>query len=99
MSLQFDGESKNAMSELYYIREKAGDVGRTSIEDVKRCAERYKFPVGAHQDVIGMAYAYGKHFLEQNNIDGARYCFEIAYSLTDDDEIKKVLDSIPKEEQ
>ncbi len=98
MSLQFEKDSKNAMSELYYIHDKVGDIGQPSMADFKRCAEKNHFPVGAHEDVIGIAYSYGKHFLEQKNIEAARYCFEIAYSLTDDVSIKKILDSLPKAE-
>lgn len=94
MSLQFEKDSKNAMSELYYIHDKGGDIGQATMADLKRCAEQYHFPLGAHEDVIGIAYSYGKHFLEQKNNDAARYCFGIAYSLTDDEDIKKILDTL-----
>ena len=98
MSLHFERDSKNAISELYFIHEKAGDIDQTSVEGIQSYAEKYGFPVGAHEDVIGIAHAYGKHFIEQNNNDAARYCYEIAYSLTDDENIKKLLDSLPKAE-
>ena len=96
MSLEFEKDSKSAMSELFYIHEKAGDVEQPDMEDIRKFAEKYGFPVGAHKDVVGMAFSYGKHFWEEKNIEAARYCWEIAYALTDDKNIKKMLDALPQ---
>ena len=42
-----------------------------------------------------LAYSYGKHFLEEKEYNGARYCLGIAYELTDDKSIKEILATIP----
>lgn len=54
------------------------------------------FLVGAHEDVVGMAFAYGKHFMEQGNSDAVRYCLTIVFDLTQDESIRKMLDSLPE---
>ena len=98
MSLQFEPDSTMAMSELYYIQQKAGKTIPTPpISELKKFGEKYGFPVGAHPDVLGLAYAYGKHFAENGDHDGARYCWQIFYNLTDDEEMKEKLDQLPKE--
>ena len=100
-SLAFDPEAKEAISELYYIRDKSGvDFQHNSPEELERLGQQFGFPTEPDSDVIGLAYAYGKHFLEQNNIDGAKYCFQIVYGLTKDERIKYLLEKLPdKQEQ
>lgn len=98
MSLQYDNESNLAMSELYYIQQKAGKVIQPPKTDrLREISEQYGFPVGADQDVLGLSYHYGKLFAEQGNTEAARYCWEITYGLTDDEDIKKMLDKLPPE--
>ena len=98
LSLQYERDSKSAMSELYYIQQKAGsNVPKPDLAYIKECAEQYGFPAGADPDVLGLSYAYGKHFAENGNTDGARYCWEITYELTDDPDIKELLDKLPAE--
>ena len=49
MSLQFDKESHMAMSELYYIQQKAGRViPPPKMDYLRKISEEYGFPVGAH---------------------------------------------------
>lgn len=43
-------------------------------------------------------YKNGKHFMDKRMIDAARYCFEILYDLTGDEEIKELLEKIPGDE-
>lgn len=96
MSLQFDKESNLAMSELYYIQQKAGKVIQPpKMDRFREISEQYGFPVGADKDVLGLSYNYGKHFAEQGSTAAARYCWEITYGLTDDEEIKEMLDKLP----
>ena len=96
MSLQYDNESNLAMSELYYIQQKAGKVIQPpKMDRFREISEQYGFPVGADHDVLGLSYHYGKLFAEQGNTEAARYCWEITYGLTDDEDIKKMLDKLP----
>ncbi len=46
------------------------------------------------KDILGLAYTYGKHFMDKGESDGANYCFSIVYELTHDEDIKKMIDSI-----
>ena len=60
----------------------------------RKIAEKYGFPVGADQDVLGLSYHCGKTFAKNGNREGARYCWEITYDLTDDEKIKKQMDQL-----
>ena len=83
------------MSELYYIQQTAGDVERPSLDDLRAFSEKYDFPLGAHDEVFGLAMLHGNHLFEQKDIEGARYFWTIAYSLTKSDSVKKLLDDLP----
>jgi hypothetical protein len=63
---------------------------------LQKYGEKYGFPVGAPDDVPGLALAYGKHFAENEETEGALYCFNIAYELTGDENIKKIIDDLSK---
>ena len=100
MSLQFDNQSNLAMSELYYIQQKAGKViPPPKMDRFREISEQYGFPAGADRDVLGLSYNYGKHFAEQGNTAAARYCWEITYDLTDDEEIKELIDKLTPEKE
>ena len=97
MSLQFENESTQAMSELYYIQQKVGRViSPPDMDYLREISEKYGFPVGADPDVLGLSFSYGKHFAENGDPDGARYCWQITYDLTDVEEIKAMIDQLPK---
>lgn len=99
MSLQFERESKNAQSELYYIDHVTnGVVAQPTMDQLREYSAKYGFPVGADNDVLGLAYAYGKHFFEKKQYDGAKYFWTILYRLTDDEEIKRMLEVFPHTE-
>lgn len=99
MSLQFEQDNKTAQSELYYIQTKAPKgFKQPTIDDIKQYGEKYGFPVGVANDVLGLAFAYGKHFAEDGQKEGALYCFNVAYELTDDEDIKKIMDDLDKSE-
>lgn len=96
LSLQFDHECKQAQSELYYINASThGKVPEPSIDQAKEYGEKYGFPIGADDDILGLSYSFGKHFLEQNAPNAARYFLSIAYDLTGNQEIKQRLDQLP----
>ena len=98
MSLHFDSKSSQAMSELYYIQQEAGKMIQPPKRDrFREISEEYGFPDGADRDVLGLSYNYGKFFAEKGNTTGAKYCWEITYSLTNDDDIKKQMDQLSSE--
>ncbi len=95
MSLQFERESKQVQSELYYINSKTGGtVKQPSMAEAKQYAEQYGFPIGADDDVIGLSFSYGKHFMQESIPEAARYFLDIAYGLTDDENVKKMIDKL-----
>lgn len=95
LSMQYDRDSKNAQSELYYIQtETDGALKRLNMEDMKLYSEMYGFPLGADDNIIGLSYTYGKHFMDEGDTELAQYLFEIAYELTEDGEVKGVLDGL-----
>lgn len=100
LSLQYDHESKQAQSELYYINSSTdGKIPQPSIEQAREYGEKYGFPIGADDDVLGLAISHGKHFMEQGAANGARYFLAIAYDLTGSEEILNVIEQLPQETQ
>ena len=98
LSARFERESKQVQAELYYIDQVSGGVKEPSYEDIKAYSEKYGFPMGAHEDILELAYAYGKHFIEEGQNEPARYFISILYELTQDDDVKKMLEAIPEGE-
>lgn len=99
LSLQYDNESKAAQSELYYINSATdGEIAEPSLDQVKEYSEKYGFPMGPDRDILGLSYAYGKHFLEENEPNAARYFLSITYDLTGDSDIKEIIEKLPQEE-
>jgi len=95
ISLQFEENNMNALMELKYIDEvTGGNIDLPSEEEAKNIAFQYGFPLGANDDVIGIAYSLGKKYLESGELGGAKYYLSIAYELTEAEEIKKMLDII-----
>lgn len=96
LSLAYEKESSVAQSELYYIQRKVGARSiRPTEEQLRQHANHYGFPIGASNDVLGLAYAYGKQALKDKESDRARYFLEIVYGLTDDEEVGTLLESLP----
>ena len=58
-----------------------------SLEDLKKAG----LPIGADQTVVGLAYGYGKTYVEKKQYDQARYYLQIAYDLTHAQEVKEML--------
>ena len=98
LSIQFDRESEMAFSEILYIETTAGkDVNLLlSPEEIQEIAKKYNFPFGAHKDVLGLSYTYGEYFADKGDADLAEYCWQITYGLTGDENIKKLIDNLPK---
>jgi hypothetical protein len=46
--------------------------------------------------VLNIAYSLGKHAAETNQSRFAKYCLGIVCDLTDDDEVKKLYETVKK---
>ncbi|MDO5475872.1 MAG: DUF4357 domain-containing protein [Eubacteriales bacterium] len=94
-SLLYERDSKTAQSEIEYLHQRFGTA--ISMPDTNACqdfAKQYGFSLGADNDLLGMMFAYGKHFMEEKQNDAAAYCYGLLYELTEDPEIKKILDQL-----
>ena len=92
LSMEYDPDAKQVQSELYYINQKASTViPDPTMEDIQEYADKYGFPFKADEDIVGLSYAYGKHFYEAGNKDYAKYFLTIAYELTDMEPAERML--------
>ena len=95
MSTLYEPDSKQAMSELYYISTKTNkEAVNPTKKEMKKYSNKYGFPLGPDDDVVGLSYVHGKHCYEQEEYDWAGYFWSITYDLVKDEEIKKKLDEI-----
>ena len=95
LSMNFDDENTMAQSELFYIQSKSPEeITAPTHEQLREYAQFYNFPLGANSDVIGLAVAFGRECMENQQYDEARFYFSIAYDLTGDDGIKSILEII-----
>ena len=86
-------EASTAQSEMYYIHQTTnGTAELPSPEELHAIAEKHGFPMGADQDVLGIAFAIGRNAIEQGHLDAAKYFLTIAYDLTSAEEVKNLLD-------
>lgn len=94
LSLQYE-KSPNVQGELYYISQKTGkEFEQPTLDEIKISAEKYGYPVGAHDDVLGIAFSLGKQAADEGQKDAAKFFLGILYGLTEDEDIKKVIDSM-----
>lgn len=94
-SLQFE-KSNMVQSELYYISTKTGKVFEPSIDEIKGFFEINDIPFGPDEDVIGLAYTYGKHIFEEKNYSVAAYFLDIVAGFYEDPEVMSMLEEIDK---
>lgn len=95
LSMQYDDKAPMAAHELTYIESKSdGTAKAPSAEDMLATCERYDIPFGPSDLVIGVAYHYGEEFLKHGNAPAAHYFLTIAYDLTEDEDIKAILDKL-----
>ena len=88
-------QNKQAQSELWYIQQKAGEkFSLPSSEEIKHYAEEYNFPLGADEDVIGIAIEFGRQMAQDGETEPAKYFLGIAYDLTKNNIVKEWLDDL-----
>ncbi len=98
LSIHYDQDASRAQSELWYIQQNAGsDFSMPSNEKIGEIAKQYNIPLGADRDVVGIAIGIGEQAEKAGQLDAAKYFYSVAYDLTNLDEIKDRLDSLPEE--
>lgn len=99
-SMSFDREAKNAQSELYYIQSKTGkQIVSPTEEEIEQIVDKCEIPVHAFNNVLGMAVAIAKQAINDKNTEVAVYLLDIVYDLTDDEQIKKVIDDLENQKE
>ena len=97
LSLQYDRKSKNAVSRLNALKDKnGGALEEVHPEDIVAIFNGYEIPLGPDEDLIGLAYTYGKQMLQQGEPDIARYFLTVSYNLNPNTMVKELLDNLPK---
>ena len=94
ISTHYAADSKQAQSELWYIQQNAGEnFSLPTLDELKQFSEQYKFPLTPNADIVGIALEFGRQTSRAGQKDLAKYFLDIAYDLTDNDNIKKILDA------
>ncbi len=95
LSLKYDNESEEAISELYYIKNESGIAADDlKDEDILAIAKENVFIPGISKDVLQMAFGIGKRCLENNQKIAAKYFLGIANQYLMDPEIEKTIKEI-----
>ncbi len=95
LSMQYVQGDKNAQSELYYIEHAAGrKINMPEFDEFRAYADQYGFPTGASETVLHIAANAGAYFLNEGNNDMAKYFLTIYYDLTEDEQVKEILEKL-----
>ncbi len=79
-------------SELYYISQVSGKMYNPTEEDLNKCFEDNEIPLGPNVEILKIAYGYGRHFYESENMDAAAYFLSIFANFINDEEANKMLE-------
>ncbi len=95
-SLHFQPKSETAYIELNYIRDKTGSAPHqpATPEEANALIQFIKdngIQAWANPEIIDMTIAIGQHAMKENLPDEARFFFGVAYELTGNKEIGKIL--------
>ena len=86
----YDKDAKQSQSEMYYILGMTdGKVKEHSIEEFKNYSKLYDFPLGVDNDIMGLSLCYGEDFLKKGHKEAAKYLYQIAYDMVNDEKLKK----------
>jgi len=93
-SLRYE-DSQGAAAELYYIQSLA-EEGFTppSDEEITAAAEKYGYPNGPHDSVIGLLYEISQECIKDDEYELAAYYFELLCDLTGDEEMRAFLEQL-----
>jgi len=95
LSINYDKEGMVAYSELYYISNKTGlDIKFPAPQIIKKILEENNIQIGANKSVLDLAYTIGFNAQKNNQVEAAKYYYNIIYELTNSNEIKKILDNM-----
>ena len=92
LSLRYDNDSDEAISELYYINQESGiSAEQISEEDIIEVARNNDFAPGVSQKILQLAYGIGMQSADNNQKIAAKYFLSIVDGYVDDEDVKKKL--------
>ncbi|MBE5927607.1 MAG: hypothetical protein E7270_11690 [Lachnospiraceae bacterium] len=88
-------ETEFATKELEFIAKAIQkDIPEYSLKYMQEKLVEKNIPVGPNPDTIGITYRVGQIELEAGNAKEAKECFMMVYDLTQDDEVKVILEGL-----
>ena len=96
LSLEYDDrEYTFIQSQLFYISTIINKVvEKPSWEEMKKLSKEYGFPLYPDEDVLELTYYNGTKALQENKKNPAKYFLSIYYNLTQDEEVKEILENL-----
>ena len=93
--LKYDSSYKPASASLTVLEQLLGnEFYMPTLLDVRKYAHDIGFPLGVNKTLLNSAYAYALDDLQSKDMDSALYFLDIVYDLSQNDEVKALLDSI-----
>ena len=93
--LRYDPDYKPASASLTVLEQLLGEeFYMPTLLDVRKYAHDIGFPLGINKTLLNSAYAYALDDLQSKNMESALYFLDIVYDLSQNDEVKTLLDSI-----
>ena len=90
-------KSEMVSSELYYISQVTGEMYQPTQEELNKCFEDNSIPSAPNEEIMKLAYAYGKQLYEQGDYVTAGYFLGIVAGFFDDKEVNKMIEECKAE--
>lgn len=86
---------ESVASELFYISQQTGEMAiQPGQDEILETITRESIQIGPSEVVVGIAKELGKKAYEDQHFDLARYCLGMVYGLTEDPEVKALLEKM-----
>lgn len=97
LALVYDEKNNNSNDGLKYIELATGNKYDEKVaEKIESISAEYNIPAGADADLVALATTCGEEALNEKNFVMARYYFEAAYDIGDEEAIEKYLELLPE---
>jgi len=97
LSKYFEKDNPMANSELMYIEQETGKpISFFRHDDVETLFKKHGIQIGGNKVVLKTCIEVGRAAEEMEDYQTARMCYSFAYSMAPIDEIKSLLDKLPK---
>jgi tetratricopeptide (TPR) repeat protein len=95
LSINYDQEARVAHSELFYISNKTGlEINPPNYQKIIKLLEENDIQVGANRLILSIAYSIGCEAQKNGQNEMAKYFYSIVFDLTNDEEIKKIIEKL-----